>query len=899
MQSSHMSLSSGVRLGPFEIISPLGAGGMGEVYRAKDSRLNRTVAIKVLSDASAADADRRERFEREAKAISALDHPNICALYDVGKHEGTYFLVMPCLEGQTLADRLAKGALPPDQAIKYAIEIATALDAAHRHGIIHRDLKPGNIMLTKTGVKLLDFGLAKLKKTAGPLTYSGLAGHTTQAPGTGVGTLLGTMPYMSPEQVEGREVDARSDIFSLGAVIYEMITGQRAFKGDSPASVIGSILKDTPPPIQSVQPLTPPALDHVLSVCLAKEPDDRWQSAADIARELKWIAQAPAGSTLMPVPVIRRAWVSAAIGVVVGAAVVAALAWPALRAPATPAAPVMRLSILPPPGGRFTPPAASSIVAPQVALSPDGNLVAFVADAPGIRPHIWTRALDTLEPKMLGGTAEALYPFWSPDSRSLGFFAEGKLKTVAIDGGTVTSLADATLDSRGGAWHSDGTIIFTPTPTDVIYRIAASGGTVTPLTMFDAAREENSHRFPVFLPNSRLFTYVVRSADQKNWGIRMGSLGGGESRVLASGVHHSTQAAAAGLLSVRGSSLLALPFDQRSYQLGDNAVPIATDVGMTATGYASFAASEAGSVVFGHRPRLSGELRWFSRDGAMLGTVASFAEYLDFELSPDGGTLAFTRVDNVQTLADVWTLDLERRLETRITNDPMNDASTVWSPEGAELAFRSNRHGNSDLFRVRATGGGVEEEWLAMRSNLILTDWSGANGHIVMTNTGPSGFGIWTWDQKPGSEPRLTIQSRGNAAQGKMSPDGRWLAYASDESGRWQVYVQPFPPTGAQQQVSVNGGSEPRWRQDGHELFFLSPSHQIMSAKVAGGKVFSASVPVILFQTRVPLTENVYRRNFAVSRDGQRFLVNVSRGEAMTEPLTVILNWPRLLTEPD
>ena len=292
-----MALGAGVRLGPYEILSPLGAGGMGEVYRAKDGRLNRTVAIKVLSDESAADAERRERFEREAKAISALDHPNICALYDVGEHEGTYFLVMPCLEGQTLADRLAKGALPPDQAIKHAIEIASALDAAHRHGIIHRDLKPGNIMLTKTGVKLLDFGLAKLKKASGPLTYSGLVGNTTQAPGTGVGTLLGTMPYMAPEQVEGREVDARSDIFSLGTVIYEMVTGQRAFKGDSPASVIGAILKDEPVPMKTLQPLAPAALEHVVTTCLAKDPDERWQSASDIARELKWVAHADANAT--------------------------------------------------------------------------------------------------------------------------------------------------------------------------------------------------------------------------------------------------------------------------------------------------------------------------------------------------------------------------------------------------------------------------------------------------------------------------------------------------------------------------------------------------------------------------------------------------------------------------
>ncbi|HEX7280890.1 MAG TPA: serine/threonine-protein kinase, partial [Vicinamibacterales bacterium] len=313
-----MTLGAGARLGPYEIVAPLGAGGMGEVYRAKDSRLNRTVAIKVLAEDAANDSDRRERFEREAKAISALDHPNICPLYDVGDHQGTYFLVMPCLEGETLADRLTRGPVPVDQAIKTAIEIATALDVAHRHGIIHRDLKPGNIMLTKAGVKLLDFGLAKLKKAEGPL------GETTMVKGTGVGTLLGTMPYMSPEQIEGRDVDARSDIFSFGAVIYELITGERAFKGDTAASVIGAIMKDQPPPITSRQPLTPAALDHVVATCLEKDPEERWQSAADIARELKWIAHAPLAPTTAQPRTMRRSWLPAALGAVGGAAKVAA-----------------------------------------------------------------------------------------------------------------------------------------------------------------------------------------------------------------------------------------------------------------------------------------------------------------------------------------------------------------------------------------------------------------------------------------------------------------------------------------------------------------------------------------------------------------------------------------------
>ena len=542
-----MALTSGTRLGPYEIVSPLGAGGMGEVYRANDARLNRTVAIKILSDESAADADRRERFEREAKAISALDHPNICALYDVGEHQGTYFLVMPCLEGQTLADRLAKGALPPDQAIKYAIEIATALDAAHRHGIIHRDLKPGNIMLTKTGVKLLDFGLAKLKQASGTLTYSGLAGDTTKAPGTGVGTLLGTMPYMAPEQIEGRDVDARSDIFSLGAVIYEMVTGERAFKGESPASVMGAILKDEPAPMKTVQPLTPAALDHVVTTCLAKDPDERWQSTADIARELKWIASAGADANVTRLVRRRSLLWPAAIAAIVLAAI-GAITWPALR-PASVTSDVIRLSILPPPNGKFSTPAAS-VVAPQVAISPDGRLVAFVAESAGVRPHVWVRSLNTLEPRMLPGTTDALYPFWSPDGRSIGFFAQGKLKTINLAGGPATTLSDSPLDSRGGSWSRDGTIIFARAATDVIYRVAATGGPVTSATRFDAARKENSHRFPTFLPNSRYFTYVVRSELSENWGVAIASLDSVESRFIGTGLQMSAQAANPGYLAI-------------------------------------------------------------------------------------------------------------------------------------------------------------------------------------------------------------------------------------------------------------------------------------------------------------------------------------------------------------
>ena len=894
-----MSLSAGNRLGPYEVVSLLGAGGMGEVYRAKDARLNRPVAIKILSDESAADADRRERFEREAKAISALDHPNICALYDVGEHEGTYFLVMPCLEGQTLADRLAKGALPPDQAIKYAIEIATALDAAHRHGIIHRDLKPGHVMLTKPGVKLLDFGLAKLKKAAGPLTYSGianLAGNTTQATGTGFGTLLGTMPYMAPEQVEGREVDARSDIFSLGAVVYEMVTGQRAFTGETAASVIGAILKDEPAPMTTLQPLTPASLDHVVTTCLAKDPDERWQSAADIARELKWIATAPPATkhATARAPSSRVAFLAGGVAMLAAVALLG-LVWRPTSDMTSPV-PVARLSIAPPPGGKFST-ALSSIGAPQVAISPDGRLVAFVAETAQQRPHIWVRALDTLQPRMLVGTAEAMYPFWSPDDRSIGFFAEGKLKTINAGGGPTTTLSEAPIDSRGGSWSRDGTIIFAPSANDVIYRVPAAGGQTTAVTHLDKTRSEMSHRFPTFLPDGRHFAYVIRSQVPQHAGLAVASLDNPQGRPIAQGQHYRAEIVAPGaLVFLNTSTLLGQPIDLQSLTVGGEPTTIAEDVGATATAYGAFSVSEAGHIVYAPRTRLTGELRWYSRTGSPGVAVAPDAEYLDFELSPDNRMLAVSRVHESQGMADIWTIDLERGISTRLTTNSMNDASVVWSPDGQELAFRSNRHGSSDVFRLRSNATDTEHVLLSTGSNLILSDWSASRRRLVFTDARrTSGFDIWTWDIDATTKPELAVRTRLNAAHGRLSPDGRWLAYASDESGHWQVYVQPFPATGERRQVSANGGVEPRWRGDGEELFFLSAAQHIMSVVIPRGNAFAAGPPRELFQVRVPLTENVYRTNYAVTRDGQRFLVNVSTGAGLVEPLTLILNWPALM----
>ncbi len=895
-----MALSTGTRLGPYEIQSALGAGGMGEVYKARDTRLDRSVAIKVLAPEIAADPNLRARFEREARAVAALDHPHICGLYDVGEVDGTHFLVMPCLEGQTLAARLEKGAMPLDQALTIATQIADALDKAHRQGIVHRDLKPANIMLTKTGAKLLDFGLAKLRAPGGPIALSGMERLATTTPGTAQGTILGTVQYMAPEQVEGKDADARGDIWALGAVLYEMATGARPFQGDTPASVIGAILKDEPPLLSSRQPVAPSALDQLVSGCLAKDPDDRWQSAADVRRQLDWIAKGEGTSgqaetkTTAARPARYRPLLLATTALSLLAAAAMAPGWLAHSRGAAPG--VLRLSIVPPPRATFSAPPAS-IVSAQVAMSPDGRFVAFTAETPGGRPGLWVRPVDSLDARMLAGTEDATYPFWSPDNRSLGFFSRGKLKTIALAGGPAATLTDAPLDSRGGTWNRQGTILFAPTATAVIYRVSATGGAVTPVTKFDTSRAESSHRFPSFLPDGRYFIYTIRSERAENWGISIASLDSLEGRVLTTGTDWSAQVVPPGhLLYLRGRTLVAQAMDLENRRLTGEAVTIADAVGTTATGYASFSASHVGSLLYAPTPGLDGELRWFTRGGAASESLGDAASFLDFELAPHERFVAVSRVDEQQNTADIWTVDLERKVWTRLTSDRANDASALWSPDGSRIAFRSNRRGVADLYQKRSSGSAAEERWLGIGNNLVVSDWSADGQYVLFTNTSsPAGSNIWFWPTSGQEKPTLIVQRPLNAMHGRFSPDGRWLAYASDESGEWQVYVQPFPESGDRRQISAAGGSEPRWRRDGRELFFLGSDMRMMSVDIPAGNALAAGVSRALFQTRVPLTGNPYRTNYAVSRDGQRFLVNTSTAEGLSSPLTILLNWPALL----
>ncbi len=891
-----MNFEPGARLGPYEIVTAIGAGGMGHVYRARDTRLDRSVAIKLLSSDIAGDADSRARFEREARVVAALDHPHICGIFDVGAAGGAHFIVMPFLEGQTLAARLGRGSVPLDQSVRIASEIADALDAAHRHGIVHRDLKPANIMLTKSGAKLLDFGLAKLKAPAGPISMSAMAQLATDAPGTARGIIMGTIQYMSPEQVEGKDADSRSDIWALGAVIYEMTTGARPFQGDSPASIIGSILKDEPAPIGDRQPAAPPMLDRIVSRCLMKDRDERWQSAADLRQALTWITLSSGSHRALPAPssggLRRYVPFAAAAALLIGALAMLPGWWAHRReGPAQ----VLQLTIPPPPNTFFSSPPAS-VVTPQIATSPDGTQIAFVAQAPRGRPGLWVRRLDAADAQVLRGTEDATYPFWSPDSRSIGFFAQGKLKIIDVAGGPARTLSESPLDSRGGTWAQDGTILFSPMGFSGLFRIPASGGNSAKATEFHSSREENSHRFPSFLPDGRHFLFVTRSTQQRNWGVSLGSLDAPTGNPLIENTEWAAQYVAPGyLLFLRGATLMAQSFDPDRLTATGDAVAIAHDVGMTTTGYATFSASQTGVIAYARPIGIQGQLRWFDRSGTPAGTVGAVAEYLDFELAPDERAVAVSRVDPQLSTADIWILDLARNVPTRFTTDAKNDASAVWSPDSSTLAFRSNRRGGTDLYQKRASGTEPEKALIETGVNLISNDWSADGKWIVFTRTATTtGFDIYLWPVDGSGKPQLVVHTSQNAMHGRLSPNARWMAYASDESGELQVYVEPFPGNGEKRRVSPDGGSEPRWRRDGNELFYLASNEQLMSVSIPGGNAFNAGSPQRLFDARVPLTGNPYRSNYAVTADGKRFLVNI-RIDTAQAPINIVVNWPALL----
>ena len=780
---------------------------MGEVYRARDTRLDRTVAIKVLPTHLAASPARRQRFEREAKAISSLSHPHICVLHDVGRHDGIDFLVMEYLEGETLADRLKKGALPLEQVLRHGVEIADALDKAHRQGIVHRDLKPGNVMLTKSGAKLLDFGLAKLRAPDAPVSAASelSALPTGDKPLTAEGSLLGTFQYMAPEQLEGKEPDARADIFAFGAVLHEMATGERAFKGKSQASLIAAILAAEPMPISRLQPLTPPALDRVVATCLAKDPDERWQSAHDLVSELKWIRDGGSTPTAPAARGMKReriAWTAAVLVAALAGLVVSR--WrDATREPPR----VIQSALLPPPKTNF---ARGTFFDGPPVLSPDGRRIVFVLRSEDGRTRLWVRALEDAVAQPLVGTEGATYPFWSADSRSLGFFADTRLKRTESSGGPPQVLCDAPA-GRGGAWNREGVIVFAGPAGTGLFRVSASGGAPVPATHLDAASHETSHRWPFFLPGGRHFVYTVLRAggsQPEPDGIFLGTLGSNERRQLVVGRSNGAYAPPGYLLFVREGTLLAQPFDATRGEITGNAVPVADPVQtFPPVAIAAFSVSETGLLAY--QPGTAGEASqavWIDRAGRQSETGMAAGPVGSLRLSHDGRRVAF-QVEDRQGRGDIWIHDLARRVSSRFTFDPANDFDPVWSPDDTSIVFSSNRTGGGDLYRKATSGGGAEELLFASDYRKSATDWS-RDGRIILF----SEFGsttrqdIWSLSL-PDRKAQVVLQTEFFESAATLSPDGRWIAYFSDESGRQEVYVRPFPGPGAKSRISREGGT--------------------------------------------------------------------------------------------
>jgi len=879
-----MAILPGKRLGPYEILSAIGAGGMGEVYKARDTRLDRIVAIKVLPTHLADQSELRERFDREARTIASLNHPHICTLHDIGHQDGIDYLVMEYLEGQTLAQRLQKGALPPEQVLEYAIEISDALDKAHRKGVTHRDLKPGNIMLTKSGTKLLDFGLAKLKQEAAPENVPLSDLPTAKDPLTAQGTILGTLQYMAPEQLEGKDVDVRTDIFAFGAVVYEMATGKRAFDGKTQASVIGAIMSSEPPPMSTLQPMTPPALDRVVKKCLAKEPDDRWHAAKDLCDELRWIAGGSSQAIVAPLSAakgIRGVWRQRLIlglcGLSIGAAIASFVAWslePSLLRP------VSRLTIALPPGQQL----AGMERSPSVAISSDGTNLAYVATQGGSE-RLYLRAMDSLESKPVPGSEGAFNPFFSPDGQWLGFFADAKLKKVSVSGGAAVTLSEATVPF-GASWGSHGTIIFSPTTFAVLQQMQDGGGPSQPLTHFE--NREISHRWPEILPDGKavLFAASMATANWANAQVAVQSLVTGERRNLIQGATQPRYASSGHLIYAQGGALIAAPFDPRRNAVLGAAVPVVDGIQQSIPiGDAQYSISSTGTLVYvsGGLQSFQSRLVWVNRNGTEQILAAPPHTYRAIRLSPDGQRIA-VGIEERET--QVWLYDSARETLSRLTFEGTN-LNPTWSPDGKRIAFI----GESNIFWQPSDGSGVMERLTTNEYFQSPFSWSPDGQLLAFSQTDPiTGYDIWIL--KLGNrKAQPFLRTPFNEAAPEFSPDGKWLAYISNESGRYEVYVQPYPGPGGKWQISTDGGTEPMWNRNGRELFYRS-ADKMMAVDIAAQPNFSAGKPRMLFEGPYVPTP-VFFPNYDVSPDGQRFLMikPVEQAQAAPTQINVVLNW--------
>jgi eukaryotic-like serine/threonine-protein kinase len=885
-----VTLTRGGMLGPYEVLALIGAGGMGEVYRARDTRLDRQVAIKLLHAETADRLDRRLRFESEARAISALNHPHICSLYDVGEEDGRAFLVMEYLDGETLDDRLLRGPLTTDDTIRYGVQIAAALDHAHRASVVHRDVKPSNVMLTASGAKLLDFGLAK-----GAASIATSAQTVTVAPQqlTAEGTLVGTFHYMAPEQLEGKLCDARTDIFAFGAVLYEMATGRKPFTGDSHASLIASILTAHPPAVSSVRSTAdagpPHALDHVVERCLAKAPEDRWQTARDVQMELEWAIGRDSGpATSQRGPRLRETagWVLA----VAALATAAVLLWGRRdRAPD-----VTRFVIAPPAGTTIGVPENRA----RIALSPDGRSLAFVGFTGG-RSQIWIRRLDALTAEPLPGTEGAVSPVWSPDSRFVAFFSpgEGELKKVETTGGPVQTICAAAADGAL-AWGRDGTILFTEFPRGGLHRVSASGGTPVRVTTIDKSKGELNHYWPAFLPDGRRFLFMATGLDANGLRVTPSIYVGSIDQpgvTLVTRLHSRMTFVAPGyVLFVQEGVLLAQRFDLEALRLLGEPIQIADGLGYFRTlGNGAYSVSSNGVLAYqGSADPVT--ITWYDRRGAAAGSGWPAQNFGSLRISPDAGHVAVDVADPRSGTSDILIYDVGRNAPVRLTTSLYNETGPIWGPRGERILFRWERGGSPNLY-ARTIATGVDELLVGDPSPLNTEDWSTDGKWIAyVRNTRQTGLDLYVKPAEGSASPRPFLVTRFDEWSARFSPDSRWLAFASTESGSPEIYVAPAAQAGEKRRISAGGGTTPRWRGDGRELFYVSADgRSIMRVPIRPGAAFTAGVPALLFSVgETPMARDRGRNiSYDVTRDGQRFLVSHPSGEPSSSRVTLVVNW--------
>jgi serine/threonine protein kinase/Tol biopolymer transport system component len=875
-----MPLAAASRFGPYEIASMIGFGAMGEVYEARDVRLGRRVALKILPAVFSMHPDRVERFEQEARAASMLNHPNIVSIYDVGRQGEHSYIVSELLEGETLRSRLQRGAVPVRTAVEYTLQIARGLAAAHAKGIVHRDLKPDNLFITREGlVKILDFGLAKV---TAPDFDSGTGAAVPTIPGT----VIGSAPYMAPEQVRGQPVDRRADIFALGAILYEMLSGRRAFDAASAVETMSAVLKEDTPDLSVSNPAVPPDLDRIVRHCLEKDPERRFQAAADVAFHLEGFS-AWSGTARRPAVTVSRGFTlrerlfAAVAGLAVLTVGIIAVAY---FRQGRERAPVIRYNIPPPEG--TTLPAFPSFL----TLSPDGAHLAFVAVSADSIRQLWIRDLSALTSRALAGTTGVDQPFWSPDSRFVAFFAEGKLRKVDITGGPPQTICDAP-PARSGSWNDDGVIVFTPGAGAGLYTVPATGGVPAPLTTLDRSRAESDHLWPAFLPDGKRFVYLARSADPRKTALYLGSLDGKTHEMLTAVDSNAVFSPPGYLIYQHEGTLTARPFDVSRGRFTGPEFSIAAPVGYNnANGRGAFAVSQTGVLTYRAGPDdAATESVWFDRTGKRIGSLGLSDVSPDAWLSADGTALAFSRADR-RTATSIWFASTENSRLTRFTFGPGMDLLPVWSSDAKFVVFASNRAGAFDLYRKVSTGTGEEQILLKSNVDKYPSDVS-RDGRLLYYAAGAQGdFDLWMLSD---GKPTPLLQTKFDERNGRFSPTGRWMAYVSNETGRYEVYVVPLAPqVGGKWQISTTGGLQPRWRADEGELFYLAGDGRVMAVPIRTDRGFEHGEAHQLFQTRLDPSVLINDRNYEATADGQRFLVTTPLGTSV--PITVVVNWTDL-----